>query len=431
MTMPAIPHMQSTILAPVVTSRRAFTRNLFLAGASAASNIFALLLLMAASRMLSLDEVGVLGIAFAFAAIGEPLMDFGLHQASIRHIARDRSTAGDVLANSLPLKALSGLAMFAALAGLALWRYPAAAPAAMLMLISAAIRSYLLTVRGVLLGLEHFGHEAAVMFADRALMLSGGMVALLLGYGATGLALSFVVTRAVALGVALLVARSHVGPLRLAFDMPLWRGLRDSAVPLGLFMMVLTVYNYVDVLILAALTSAEEVGLYHNAYRIYEALTYGSAVIASVLTPRFSALWASDRGAHRRLARLCVSGSALLGIGITPVAWVLAPLGLSMTFGPAYAEATRALRILCVGTGLIFAIWVLHALAMSTFHSRLLLTTTLVSLAVNVGLNVVLIPLWHRDGAAAATVAGEAVAMAMLVWGLRTVLFGRHPCASS
>ena len=63
------------------------------------------------------------------AAIGEPLMDFGLHQVTVRDVARDRSVAGTLLANTLPLKALSGGAMLLALSTIALVSFPAAAPA--------------------------------------------------------------------------------------------------------------------------------------------------------------------------------------------------------------------------------------------------------------------------------------------------------------
>jgi O-antigen/teichoic acid export membrane protein len=413
-----------------MSSIRAFARNLLFSGISAATNVFGLLLLMEASRDLTLDDMGVLGIAFAFAAIGEPLMDLGIQQASVRHIARDRSTAGDILANSLPLKTLTAVAMFAVLSGVALWWYPAAAPASMLMLVSVVIRSYLLTIRGLLQGLEEFRHDAAVMFADRVLMFGGGVVALRLGYGVTGLAGSFIATRSLALGLAFWLTRPHVGRLRVAYDFPLWRELRDNALPLGLFMMVLTVYNYVDVLILGALTSEQEVGLYHNAYRVYEAVTYGAAIVWTVLTPRFAALWATDRAAHARLARLAVVGSAALGIGITPFVWWLAPTGLALIFGPAYGAASGSLRILAGGLGFVFVIWMLHSLAMSTFNARLLLTATLISLAVNVGVNLWLIPSWHRDGAAAATVAGEAVAFGVLAWGLRGVLFRRAAAPS-
>ena len=281
-----------------MTTASSFLENVMFAGLSAASNGLAFLLIIYAASVLSPGDMGVLNIALAFAAIGEPLMDFGLHQVSIRHIARDRGSAQAVLANSIPMKAISGVSMFAGLSIIALVWYPSAAPAALLMLASAALRSYLLTIRGVLQGLEHFKHDAAVMFADRALMLVGGVIALAMGRGATGLAFSFVVTRAVALVIALALTRRHVDRLTLGFDTAFWRELRDAAVPVGAFLMVLNVYNYVDQLMLGKMSSEWDVGIYGTVYKIYEALTYGSGILASVLTPRLAALWTSDRPAH-------------------------------------------------------------------------------------------------------------------------------------
>jgi O-antigen/teichoic acid export membrane protein len=405
-----------------MSAPRSFAENVVFAGLSAATNGLALILILYAAQVLSTEENGLLQIALAFAAIGEPLMDFGLHQASIRQIARDRSSARDVLANSIPMKALSGAGMCVGLSIIALAWYPAAAPGALLMLGSAAIRSYLLTVRGVLQGLEHFRHDAVVMCADRAFMLAGGAAALWLGGGVPGLALSFVLTRAAALLIALALTRRHVETITISFDTAAWRALRDSAVPLGAFLTVLTVYNYVDQLLLARLSSEWDVGVYGNVYKIYEALTYGSGILASVLTPRFAALWATDRAAHRHLAWRGVAGAAALGCAVGAVAWMAAPLAVRLLFPPDYLEGVRALRILSSGLGLVFAIWILHALAMSTFNARLLLQTTLVSLLINIGLNVWLIPTWHRDGAAVATLGGEAVALVMLVIGMHRQL---------
>lgn len=406
-----------------MSDRRAFARNLLFSGISAVSNVFALALLIYASRSgrLSVAEMGILGIAFSFAAIGEPLMDFGIQQASLLHVARDRSTAGVVLANSIPIKALTGTAMLIVLSAIALWGYPAAAPAAILMLLATTIRSYLLNVRGILQGLEQFGDEATVMLVDRVLMLIGGLLALRLGYGVPGLAGSFVITRLVALALALALTRRHVSHIGVAFDFDLWRQLREAAVPLGLFGLTLSVYNYVDVLILGLLTSESEVGLYHNGYKIYEALTYASGILASVLTPRYAALWVSDRAAHARLARRGLGGAVLLSFAIAPIAWWLAPTALELFYGPDYLAATRSLHILIGGVGLIFAIWILHAIAMSASRSRLLVQTTMICLVVNVAINYALIPTWHRDGAATATIASEAVGVVLLLWGLRDV----------
>jgi O-antigen/teichoic acid export membrane protein len=294
----------------------------------------------------------------------------------------------------------------------------------MLMLMSAALRSYLLTVRGVLMGLERFGHEAGVMLADRVLMLAGGLVALRLGGGATGIALSFVITRGIALVAALAITRLHVGRLRLSFDRAEWRTMAEAALPLGAFMMVLNVYNYVDVLLLGRIAGEVPTGQYHNAYRLYEGLTYAIATITTVLTPRYAALWKSDRAAHVRLARRGLAGSFALGVVMLPVAWVLAPYGLEL-YGREYLIATSTLRILAIGLGPVFALWALHSIAMSTFRASLLVKATAVCLVINVALNLWWIPRWGIEGAAAATLAGETVAVLLLVWGLRDVILGR------
>lgn len=408
-----------------MSERRRFVENLGYSGLSAATNGLAFLLILYASQVLTTESMGVFFIALNFAAIGEPLMDFGLHQASIRHIARDRGAARHVLANSIPMKALSGLGMFAALGTVALAWYPAAAMPALLMLGSAVIRSYLLTIRGVLQGLEAFHHDAVVMFADRALMLAGGVAALAFGYGVPGLALSFVITRALALAIGLVITRTHVERVHLAFDTALWRDLRHQAVPLGAFLLVLTVYNYVDQLLLVRILSIHapdaaewDAGVYGNVYKIYEALTYGSGILASVLTPRFAALWANDRDAHRRLAWRGTVGAFAAGAALAALTWLAAPTAITVLYPPDYLEGVRALRWLALGLPLVFAIWILHAIAMSIFDAKLLIRVTLVSLVVNVGANLWLIPSWHRDGAAAATGMGEAVAFVMLALAL-------------
>ena len=66
----------------------------------------------------------------------------------------------------------------------------------------------------------------------------------------------------------------------------------------------------------------------------------------------------------------------------------------------------------------MFGIWVLHAITMSVNRERLLAQTALVGLAVNVGLNLYVIPRMGADGAALATVVGELVSMTMLVAGV-------------
>jgi O-antigen/teichoic acid export membrane protein len=405
-----------------MTPRTGTLRNLGYSTLSAATNGLLLVLVVLATRRLGPDGYAVFSYAFVLAKIGEALMDFGLQQATIRGVARDRSTARAVFTNSISMKALSGVAVAILLPIVPLVQWPAAFWPSVLMLAGSLLRSYVMTIRGVLQGLEQFAHDAAIEFADRALMLAFGAAALGLGYGVVGVCTGCLVARVVSLVWALAVARRHVGAPSPAFDYALWRDLGHLAAPIGAFLMVITIYAYVDVLILEALRpDARELARYVNAYRLYEALTYASGVLAAVLTPQFAGAWARDPARHRRLARRSAAGAAVLGVAMAAVAWRLSGWGLEFLFGVDYRPAATSLHILLLGLPLVFTIWILHALALSVFNQRLLLQATIAGAIVNVATNLAAIPSLGRDGAALATVAGEAVAMAMLVWGLRRV----------
>ena len=99
-------------------------------------------------------------------------------------------------------------------------------------------------------------------------------------------------------------------------------------------------------------------------------------------------------------------------------------LTLIFTGGSAvdYGQAASTLRILVAGLPFIFVIWMLQAVATAVFLERLLLKTTAIGAVAQRRLESVLIPRYGRDGAAFATLVGEAFTMTLLFWGLRSVL---------
>jgi O-antigen/teichoic acid export membrane protein len=108
----------------------------------------------------------------------------------------------------------------------------------------------------------------------------------------------------------------------------------------------------------------------------------------------------------------------------------LAEVAVTLGFGADYAPAGRTFRILVFGLPFVYVIWVLHAVALSANHTRILLTVTAVGSCLNIGLNAIWIPQYAQDGAAAATVVSEAVATGLLIYGLRHALAGWDPARS-
>lgn len=401
--------------------------NFLWSGLSAASGALMALILMVAGRWLPVEGFDLFSYALALGMIGEALMDMGVHQLTIREVAQSPERRHALFQQQIGLKALSGLVMVILLQSVSAAFEPA--PVAILttglMLTAAVARSFLLSVRGGLLGLEAFATDSVLVVGDRVVLTVTCVGALAAGVGVVGLAATFLATRLVWVGVAFVLARPHLGWPQWRFDPAGWAALQRRALPLGAFMMVLTTYNYVDTVMLQWMRG-EDVGLYNAGYRLYEGTTYAAGVLSAVLTPRLSRLWGTSWEAHARLARLglCAAVGLAVLIAIPLSHW--APLWLDLTF-PVYPSAVPVLQWLALGLPCVFTIWILHAIAIASTQDRLLVKATAMGLVINVGLNLFLIPQQGPVGAAIATIIGEACTLVVLLVGLRRVVFGLPP----
>ncbi len=376
-----------------------------------------LVLLTIAGRFLSAADYGRFSYALALTTIIETIMDIGLGQVTVRAVARDKAAADRLFRHVLGLKLVwvaIGLALLVVAAPV-LRPDPQIIRLCYLMGLSSAVRSYLLTARGLLQGLDRFDLEAAVVVADRLLLLAAGGTVLWAGYGVFGLAMAFVGARVAMLAAVTLLLGRVVGSVVPRFDRTAWRDLQTAALPLGFFMIALNLYTYIDMVILGVIGTDAETGWYAASYRVYEGLTYAPSILAAVLSPRLSYLFTHDRQVHRRLLMRSLLASVLLGIVLGGIAvWAARPILVTL-FGADYAPAVPPLQILAGGALFVFGTWILHAGAVSTNLDRRLLVTTVVGLSANVILNLIFIPRWRISGAAAATVIAEAITVVLLL----------------
>lgn len=400
---------------------RSVLQNLVFAGASGASAGLLLILFVVAGRVLGEVEFGKFSFALALGTIFETLMDFGLHQVTIREVARDKSRASTVLHHTLGIKLLwTAGGLTALLITATLLRQEWDVRFACYLIGGALVaRSFMFTIRGVLQGLERFGWDSIVVLGDRGLLLIFGVAVLWSGYGLLGLAAAFVVARGAALVLGAWLTKAQLGGVGVKYDREVWRDLQRSALPFGLFLVVLNLYSYIDSVMLGVMKGDVETGIYGAAYKVYEGVGYLPGVIASVLTPRLSSLYVTDKAAHRKLVLSGLAGSVGLALVVSLAGYVLAEPVVRILFGPNFVASAQPLRILCVGLVFVFAIWTLHATAISANRERLLVRAALIGLAVNVGVNVYAIPSMGANGAALATVVGEFASLLVLVMGLR------------
>ena len=396
--------------------RLSFLKSSGYATVTAASAVMLVALTMIAGRWLPASEYGKFSFALALATIVETLMDIGLGPVTVRTVARNGEGAGTLFRHVLGLKiAWGALGLIALLIAAPLMRSdPTVIRACYLMGISSTIRSYLLSARGLLQGLNRFDLEAITVVADRLLLLVLGVLALVGGYGIYGLSLAFVLARLLMFAIVTLIVKRVTGSARPTYDRAVWMELQTAALPLGFFLITLTLYTYIDTVILGIMRTDAETGWYAASYRVYEGLMYAPSALATVLTPRFSQLFVDDPKGLRALFQRSLLGSAAMAVVVGGAAVLLARPMMLLFYGPAYEAAVPPLQVLAGGSIFVFCTWILHSAAIAINLDRRLVATTAVGLATNIALNIAFIPRWGITGAAWATVIAEAVTVTLL-----------------
>lgn len=164
-----------------------------------------------------------------------------------------------------------------------------------------------------------------------------------------------------------------------------------------------------DTFMLGIFKDGAAVGLYNIAARTALLTSYVLIAVNSVVAPKFAALYA--RGAREELCGVARNASALISLVTLPVLLVftLLPDVVLSLFGPAFIDAAPALIILALGQFVNVVTGSVGYLLMMCGQERALRNNILFMTALNVILNILLIPPYGVIGAALATASSLAL----------------------
>jgi O-antigen/teichoic acid export membrane protein len=209
---------------------------------------------------------------------------------------------------------------------------------------------------------------------------------------------------ALAAGAALLARERPESVMRDPVPVYETRRWLHSALPLALVAGMHLVHQYTDLVMLGLLVDNDQVGIYRVAAQAAAVVAFGLNAMNMVVAPRFAHHHATgDTAALQWTATFSARVILMLTL---PVVAALALLGepvIRLVFGPDYSSGYAALAILAVGQ-LGNAIFGSVAFLLNmTGHERDTARGLAVAVAVNVVLNLLLIPLLGLEGAALAT----------------------------
>ncbi len=361
-------------------------------------------------RYLGPDSYGVYAYAISYTTLFAAVAGLGLDTIVVREISATPERAGDVLGTALGIRAVTGIAASAAII-LSTW---ASRPDRTTLVVVSIVAGSTL-FQG--LGVFDFWFQAKVMARPAVLTRAAVIVAvngarcalILLRASLPAFAALFAAGAALtALSVYVLYRRRRSPGGPLAFRRNLVAPLVQDAWPLVVAGVAVNVYMRIDQVMLARMTSTHETGIYATAVTLSELWYILPVSLAQTILPVIvEAHGAGDPERYRRLTQVVydamVAGSYVVAIGVSLFSGQI----VRVLLGLQYAGAAPIVQV---------HVWTLVFVAVGVARMRFLIAegltripmiTTVCGGALNVVLNVYLIPRHGGLGAAMATLVAQ------------------------
>jgi O-antigen/teichoic acid export membrane protein len=392
-------------------------KNTFFAGLTAAASLLLLLLFMFAARTLGVDALGTLALGMAVGTAVTFGLDLGLNAIAIRRISSSQQATAEVAVQLLLWRLVVSVAFLGVFAPVT-WLVSQEPQRSTILVFGLAgvLRSANFSFRALLQATDRFSSEFLVVFLDAVLIVGVGFLVLQQGGGPLAVAWTFVAVRATICLNYALIMRRFVHGVSWRMD---WRemwSLQREAWPLGVAVMLSTVFWQIDIVLLSALAGTYATGIFSAAFRIIEGVRVGPDVLANVIYPRLSA-WQADNLPRfdDLLSRGCkyvlIGGAALGGLGI-----LFAPELIHFLYGDDYASAVRVMAAVAVIPMVYFFGNFLQVGLRALGRQQAVMIVGAIGLATKTVLALLLIPRYQIDGAIVAAIGGTlAITVAALI----------------
>ncbi|MBI3695734.1 MAG: oligosaccharide flippase family protein, partial [Acidobacteria bacterium] len=296
------------------------------------------------ARALGSSEFGRIGLVTTIVSYLLLLVMQGFDSVGIRDIARDRRRLGAYAGTIMAIRVLSALATLAGVAAVVALVAPAPPMRSLLLRFSLNLLPGALSLKWAFQAVEQTrpvaaaGIVAPLVFAAGAFTVRGPEHLLLIPL----YALAWETAGALVLG-SLFIKR--FGWPRPVFEAHYWKELLGESTPLAVSAVLGTLLFSFDVLALGWFQPAAAVGLYTAVYKLVLVFATLLTLFQVSLFPTLARTYAGDR----ELAPVADRVLRYVSAAFVPLAFAGMLLGrrmLEFLFGPEYAAAATALRIL-------------------------------------------------------------------------------------
>ncbi|MBD2343486.1 flippase [Anabaena subtropica] len=365
------------------------------------------------ARYLGVQQFGLFNYATAFVALFNPLTTLGLDNLVIRSIVREPEARDQILGTTFLLKLAGGIGcVLLAFSSIFVLRQNDQLTIGLVSILAMAGIFHAFDTIDIWFQ-SQVQSKYTVVAKNTAFIVMALLKIALIKIQAPLLAFAWAGLAEIGLGAAGLILVYKVKGYSLelwCWSLPLAKTLLKESWPLILSSLSIMIYMRIDQIMLGEMVGSSAVGLYSSAARISEVWYFIPMTISSSIAPSiFAAKEVNEELYYQRIKKL-VGVLALISIVITIPISLFSENIITILFGQDYAEAGSILTIhvwasLFIFMGVGISTWFV-AEGLTNFALR----RSLIGVAANVLLNLLLIPKYGGIGAAIATVVSYAVA---------------------
>jgi O-antigen/teichoic acid export membrane protein len=406
------------------TGERAVKNTVVRAVGEIIGKLASLVLFVALARSVGQSGLGVFVFAFAYGQIVMIPIELGFDRYMLRAVAKDRQTIHTLFFNVVAIKAILAIPVVAlSLVLLAVLGYSAQTRETVYVLTAGLLIDVgARTVFSVFTAIERNELVAIGVVVQRVSAAALGLAALAIGYGVVAVAACYSIGAGLGLIVAAFLLARSTGVPRRSITRRAWPSLAMTSIPFAVQDVFTVMLFKLDAVILSLIATQAAVGRYGAAYRLFESSFFITVSLAGAFAAMYTYL---SRDTQPSLQAVFGRSIKLALVLLVPIAVTFGVLGVPLSrafFGATFERAADPLRVLAPAVILLGLITLGTSLIVSRRSPKPMVWVTALMVALNVALNVVLIPDYADTGAAIAMLATEAVfALVMLVFVVREV----------
>lgn len=391
------------------TVRRIAKNTLVLLVAQIVSMGLGFFYIMYTARYLGAEGFGVLSFALAFTGIFGLFADLGLSSLTTREIARDKSLAGKYLGNVAVMKMVLVVITFSLIViAINLMGYPEQTIKVVYIVALAVLFSaFNLLFNSIFQSYEKMEYVSIGKLLYNMFIFVGVLYAIWHDFNVIGFAVIYLLASLATLiySFVAIVGKFHLTKIKL--DWGFWKPTIKEALPFGFSGIFITIYFWVDSIMLSYMIDNEVVGWYNASYRLVFILLFIPSIINTAIFPSMSKFYFSSHNSLRLITEKYFKFMLIISIPIGVGTTLLAEKVILLIFGTAYIQSIIILQILIWAMVFTF-VYAAFGLLFQSINKQIIITKiTGIGMILNVILNLLLIPLLSHIGASITTAITE------------------------